>query len=284
MTSGRSEPLGASLTTDGANFAVYSEHATHVEVCMFDGGGREIRHLLPGRTGPVFHGHIAGVKAGARYGLRVHGPNAPEDGHRFDGRKWLLDPYALEIDRSFLLMHEMFAGDSAKVMPRAVVCAPELARVAVKVPWSETVIYELHVRGFTKLMPEVPENLRGTFAGLGHSVAIAYLKGLGITTVELLPCMAWIDEPYLKRKGLTNYWGYNPIAWCAPDPRLAPGGWAEVRAAVEALAAAGIEDRSRRRLQPLRRRRRTGAYGIPARYRQCHLLSPARGRQVALCQ
>ncbi len=241
VSTGHSEPLGASLTQEGTNFAVYSEHATHVEVCMFDGGGREIRHLLPGRTGPVFHGHVAGVKAGARYGLRVHGPDAPEDGHRFDAKKWLLDPYALEVDRAFLLMHEMFSGDSAKVMPRAVVCAPEPAKVTVNVPWSETVIYELHVRGFTKLMPDVPEVLRGTFAGLAHPAAIAHLKSLSITTVELLPCMAWIDEPHLKRKGLTNYWGYNPIAWRAPDPRLAPGGWAEVRAAVAALAEAGIE-------------------------------------------
>ncbi len=241
VTEGRSEPLGASLHDDGVNFAVWSAHASHVEVCLFDGGGREVRYLLTGRTGPVFHGHIAGLKAGARYGLRVHGPDAPHDGHRFDAQKWLLDPFALEIDRAFLLMHDMFSGDSSKVMPRAVVCAPEPARAEVTVPWSETVIYELHVRGFTRQMPDVPEALRGTFAGLAHPAAVAHLKSLGVTTVELLPCMAWIDEPHLKRKGLSNYWGYNPIAWCAPDPRLAPGGWAEVRTAVETLAKAGIE-------------------------------------------
>ena len=240
ITPGLSEPLGASLTGDGVNFAVWSDHASHVEVCLFE-GGQERRVLLPGRTGAVFHGHIAGLKAGARYGLRVHRPDAPEDGHRFDAGKLLLDPYALEIDRSFLLMHEMFSGDSARVMPKAVVCAPEPARVEVAVPWNETVIYELHVRGFTRQMPEVPESLRGTFAGLARPAAVAHLKSLGVTTVELLPCMAWIDEPNLKRRGLTNYWGYNPIAWCAPDPRLAPGGWAEVRAAVETLAKAGIE-------------------------------------------
>jgi len=240
ITAGSPEPLGATLTATGVNFAVWSAHATAVEVCFY-ANGKETRVSLPGRTGPVFHGHVEGLKEGARYGLRVHGPDAPEDGHRFDASKLLLDPYALEIDRAFLLMHEMFAGDSMKVMPRAVVRAPQAATASISIPWEETVIYELHVRGFTKQMPDVPEAVRGTFAGLGHPAAIAHLKKLGVTTVELLPCMAWIDEPHLKRKGLTNYWGYNPIAWCAPDPRLAPGGWAEVRGAVEALATAGIE-------------------------------------------
>ncbi len=240
ITEGSSEPLGSHLTEDGVNFAVHSEHATHVEVCLL-AGAHEQRFLLPGRTGPVFHGHVSGLKAGTRYGLRVHGPDAPDDGHRFDPGKLLLDPWALEIDRAFLLMHEMFTGDSGQVMPWAVVRQPEVAKADIAVPWAETVIYELHVRGFTKQMPDVPKALRGTFAGLGSPAAIAHLKSLGVTTVELLPCMAWIDEPHLKRRGLSNYWGYNPIAWCAPDPRLAPGGWAEVRGCVEALAAAGIE-------------------------------------------
>ena len=241
-TEGLSEPLGASLRDGGVNFAVWSARATMIEVCIFDGDA-ETRYALPGKTGDVFHGFIPGLAAGTRYGLRAHGTFAPHLGLRFDADKLLLDPYALEIDRPFQLDDAMFSGhgDSAAAMPKAVVCAPEPARVEVAVPWGETVVYELHVKGFTKEMPAVPEALRGTFAGLASPAAIGHLKALGVTTVELLPCMAWIDEAHLKRKGLTNYWGYNPIAWLAPDPRLAPGGWAEVRAAVEALANAGIE-------------------------------------------
>ena len=259
VTEGSPEPLGVSLTKDGINVAVHSDHATHIEFCLFDADGQvEIARLvLPGRTGPVFHGHIAGVGEGARYGLRAHGPFAPAQGHRFSPNKLLVDPYTLALDRPFVLHPSMFGyrpddpeggasfdeTDSAAFMPKAIVTAPPPGQAPSipDVPWRDTVIYELHVRGFTRTHPDIPEALRGTFAGLGHPAAIAHLQRLGVTTVEILPAMAWIDERHLPPLGLTNYWGYNPVAFCAPDPRLAPGGWAEVRAATRALADAGIE-------------------------------------------
>ena len=255
VSEGSPEPLGARLTPTGVNFAVYSGHASHVEVCLFDDDGTERRIALPGRTGSVFHGHVAGLGAGTRYGLRAHGPFEPRAGQRFNANKLLLDPYALEIDRVFAPHPSLFgydlndpqggdsfdATDSAAYMPKAVVIQPVPATTNLRIAACDTVIYELHVRGFTKMMPDVPEALRGTFAGLGHPAAIAHLKNLGVTTIELLPTQAWADEPHLTRLGLSNYWGYSTVGFLAPDPRLAPGGWAEVRTAVAALAAAGIE-------------------------------------------
>ena len=258
-TEGSPEPLGVSLRGDGINVAVYSAHAQAIEFCLFDaqGAAETARIPLPGRTGPVFHGHIAGLGVGARYGLRAHGRFAPAQGLRFNPNKLLIDPYAAHLDRAFTLDRAMFGyrpddpqggasfddTDSAPVMPKSVVIAPMAppSRERLDIPWAETVIYELHVRGFTRANPDIPEPLRGTFAGLGHPVAIAHLKNLGVTTVELMPASAWIDERHLGPLGLTNYWGYNPVAYLAPDPRLAPGGWLEVRAATDALAAAGIE-------------------------------------------
>jgi glycogen operon protein len=259
VSEGSPEPLGVSLTPEGINVAVFSAGASAVELCLFDVEGRleTARIPLPARTGPVFHGHVEGVREGARYGLRAHGPYAPAEGHRFNPDKLLVDPYALSLDRPFALHASMFGydpaapaggdsfgeADSAPFTPKAVVTAPPAgpAPPDLRLPWSECVVYELHVRGFTRRLEAVPEPLRGTFAGLGHPAAIAHLKQLGVTTVELMPAAAWIDERHLGPLGLSNYWGYNPVAFMAPDPRLAPGGWAEVRAATGALAEAGIE-------------------------------------------
>ncbi|WP_091737446.1 glycogen debranching protein GlgX [Phenylobacterium immobile] len=243
---GAPEPLGASLVGDGVNFAVWSSAAEAIEVCLFDAEGAEIARLpLPGRTGPVFHGRIAGLGAGARYGLRAHGVFAPERGLRFDPSKLLIDPYARALDSQIRLHPTMsvHGEDSAPYVAKALVQPATEARrrPPLKTAWADTVIYELHVRGFTRLNPDIPEQMRGTFAGLAHPAAIAHLLRLGVTAVELLPCMAWMDERHLPPLNLTNYWGYNPVAWMTPDPRLAPGGWAEVRAATDALAAAGIE-------------------------------------------
>jgi glycogen operon protein len=244
VTQGLAEPLGVWPTAIGVNVAVFSSTASAIDLCLFDAADQETRIPLPGRTGDVFHGHVAGLTAGARYGLRAHGPFDPGQGLRFDSAKLLWDPYAVALDRPFALHPALFEqdADTAAVTPKAVIAdiappAPPPRRVA----WDRTVIYEAHVRGLTRLHPDIPENLRGTFAALGHPAIIDHLKGLGVTTLELLPAAAFIDERHLPPLGLTNYWGYNPIAFCAPEPRLAPGGWPEVRAATAALAQAGIE-------------------------------------------
>jgi glycogen operon protein len=235
------------------NFAVLSGSASAILVSLFDLEDREIGCFeLPGRTGDVFHGHIAGIGPGARYGLRASGPFAPGCGHRFNSAKLLVDPFALRLDRPFKLHPAMFDSriygdtadgtDSAPFVPKAIVERSEalrLPRHPVK-DWGSLLIYEMHVRGFTKRREEIPEAIRGTFAALAHEASVDYLRQLGVTAVELLPVAAWIDERHLPPLGLSNYWGYNPIALLAPDPRLAPGGWEEARAAVDALHAAGI--------------------------------------------
>jgi glycogen operon protein len=241
------------LEDGGVNVAVASGGAEAIFISLFDEDDRETARIeLASRTGDVFHAHLAGVSAGARYGLRAHGAFDPARGHRFNGAKLLIDPLATRFDRSFKLHASLFDArihgasgddaDSAPFVPKALVEAqpplPQPRRAAVD--WRDLIIYEMHVRGFTKTRQDIPEAIRGTFAGLAHPAAIAYLSKLGITAVEVLPIQAWIDERHLPALGLSNYWGYNPIALLAPDPRLAPGGWPEVRRAVEALQAAGI--------------------------------------------
>lgn len=231
-------PLGVRLAGDGVNVAVWSAAATAVDICFFEGDEETRRVRLPDRTGPVWHGHVSGIQPGARYGLRSEG-----NGGWFNPDKLLIDPWALQLDRVPRLDASMFGpGGSGARVPKGIVVAPDAVVASpVLTPWSRTVIYELHVRGFTMLHPDIPAALRGRFAGLAHPAAIAHLTRLGVTAVELMPPSAWIEERHLARLGLTNYWGYNTIAPMAPDPRLAPEGWAEVRAAVAALAAAGIE-------------------------------------------
>jgi glycogen operon protein len=251
---GAPEPLGVTPAPGGVDVAVFSAHATAIELCLFDvDGRREIeRIVLPERTGNVWHGHVADVAPETRYGLRAHGPFAPNDGHRFDAAKLLVDPYARALDRPFAVHPALFSlhpngrrnhADSAAFVPKGVVTPPprETAQAPQDVPWSRTIVYELHVRGFTKRHPAVPEPLRGTCAALATPAAIGHLQRLGVTTVELMPIAAAIDERHLAARGLTNYWGYNPVALLAPDPSLAPGGIAELAAAVAALHAAGIE-------------------------------------------
>ncbi|MCC7282976.1 MAG: glycogen debranching protein GlgX, partial [Acetobacteraceae bacterium] len=243
---GGTEPLGVTPRADGAHVAIPAPGADAVLFCHFDAAGGEQRHRLVGRTGDVFHGVVAGVGAGARYGLRVEGPWAPRLGQRCNPAKLLLDPWARVLDGPFRLHPSMFDtgasrdhADSAPFMPKAVVAAAP-APVATAPRPGPHVLYELHVRGFTMRHPALPPALRGTFAGLAHPAAIAHLRRLGVTLVELMPCAAWIDERHLPPAGLSNYWGYNPVAFLAPDPRLAPGGMDEVRATVAALHAAGI--------------------------------------------
>ena len=253
LRNGTPDLLGVSLDDDGVNVAVFSHNATAIEFCLYDEAGQaELTRLkLPARSGDVFHGHVAGVTAGMRYGLRAHGPWRPGEGHLFNPSKLLLDPYALAIDRVPKLDASMFGqdehgrmddADSGDAMPKGIVTRIAQAPPATCLtPLADSVIYELHVRGFTMRHPGIPEALRGTFAGLAHPAAIAHLRALGVTAVELMPPCAWMEERHLASSGLTNYWGYNSVGFLVPDPRLAPGGWADVRDAVAALAEAGIE-------------------------------------------
>ena len=259
VTPGAPEPLGLTLTATGANVAVFSASAQAIDLCLFDQTGEvEVERIRLGhRTGDVFHAHVDGIEEGQRYGLRAHGADEPEQGLRFNASKLLVDPYALKLDRPFVLHPSMFGyrandvgtdlsldpSDSAPFAPKGVATRVRRADSSSRPrhAWEETILYELHVKGFTKTHPDAPEALRGTFGGLAHEAAIAHLTRLGVTTIELMPCAAWVDERHLTPLGLTNYWGYNPIAMMAPDPRLAPGGWDEVRESVAALHDVGIE-------------------------------------------
>ena len=252
--SGSPDTLGVSLVADGIDVAVHAPDADAVALCLFDAADQEIARIrLPARTGPVLHGHIADVAPGTRYGLRAYGPWNPTDGHRFNPSKLLMDPWATAIDRPFRLDPLLFdhdgprPEDTAALVPKAIVAAPPLApardRPAFErtiFDWDRQVIYELHVRGFSMTHPDIPAPIRGTYAALGHPASIRHLTRLGITTVELMPSAAWVDERHLPPLERSNYWGYNPIAFLAPDPRLAPGGWPEIRAAVDALHDAGL--------------------------------------------
>ena len=236
---GKPYPLGATADAKGANFAVFSAHATKVEVCFFDSyEGRETeRFALPEFTDEIHHGHIAGIGPGAFYGFRVHGPYDPEAGHRFNPNKLLLDPYARAHAGSLIWDHAVFGytigaegddlsfdeRDSAPFVPKSVVIDPnfdwrgEIVRRSI--PWDHTIVYEIHPKGFTKLRPEVDERLRGYYAGLAAKPVIDYIRSLGVTTVELMPVHTFVDDSYLLDKGLRNYWGYNSIGFFAPDPR-----------------------------------------------------------------
>ncbi|MCC2111538.1 MAG: glycogen debranching protein GlgX [Hyphomicrobiales bacterium] len=258
---GRHDRIGATFDGDGVNFALFSEHATGVELCLFSPDGmRETHRLrLPERTGWVWHGRVPGLCPGQLYGYRVHGPYAPELGHRFNPNKLLLDPYARELsgtwrDDPALLGYELHSPsadisfdkrDSAPFVPKSVVSAPARHRHTGRRPHhrrEDMLIYEAHVKGLTKLHPALPEPLRGTYEALASEPMLEHLDKLGVTTVELLPVHAFVDERFLVDRGLVNFWGYNSIGFFAPDPRyLSGGGIAEVQKAVRALHDAGIE-------------------------------------------
>jgi isoamylase len=257
-------PLGATPRGDGINFAVASEHARFVELCLFDAGGtvETARLRLPGFSDGVWHGFLPGAAAGLVYGLRAHGPYTPSAGHRFNPRKLLLDPYAREIvgrfewrDEHFGYRRDAAAGDIADsrdnggfaLKARVAAPLPPLAPRPDPRPSGDIVLYEVHVKGFTRLHPDLPERLRGTYAGLAHPAAIAHLKRLGVTTLTLMPVHYALTEERLVKLGLVNYWGYNTLGFFCPDPRLSttPDDTAaarrEFRAMVEQLHRAGLE-------------------------------------------
>ncbi len=235
-------PLGSYPDGQGVNFAVFSAHATAVTLCLFDAAGivETESLLLPGRTGDVWHGRVDGLRAGQVYGFRVDGPHTPEAGHRFDPGTILLDPYARLLSGPFRTRD----GRISLTPPRGVVVAPPVPDQdhRPRRSWSETVIYEAHVDGLTRLHPEIPEPIRGTCEAFAHPAVIAHLLRLGVTALELLPIQAIADEPALIARGLVNHWGYSTLSYFAPEPRyLGPAGPEGLRAAIRTLHAAGIE-------------------------------------------
>ena len=251
---GKPAPLGAHYDGQGVNFTLFSAHAERVELCVFDANGQEHRYDLPGHSGDIWHGYLPDARPGLRYGYRVHGPWQPAEGHRFNPAKLLIDPCARQIDGEFKDNPLLHAGhnepdyrDNAAIAPKCVVVVDHYDwedDAPPRTPWGSTIIYEAHVKGLTYLHPEIPVEIRGTYKALGHPVMINYLKQLGITALELLPVAQFASEPRLQRMGLSNYWGYNPVAMfalhpayaCSPETALD-----EFRDAVKALHKAGIE-------------------------------------------
>ena len=263
---GASHPLGATWDGAGVNFALFSEHATAVELCLYDDGDERVeraRIRLEERDDQVWHCYLPQARPGLRYGYRVHGPYEPAAGHRFNPAKLLLDPYARAIERTVMWDDALFGyrvggesadldpddRDSASFMPKCIVIDSAFSwgrDQAPRHPRHQSVLYEVHVKGFTMRHPDVPENLRGTYAGLATPEVIDYLHRLGVTAVELLPCHQFVAERELVDRGLTNYWGYNSIGFFAPDVRYAATGGrggqvAEFKTMVKTLHEAGIE-------------------------------------------
>jgi glycogen operon protein len=280
---GRSYPRGATWDGEGVNFALFSEHAEKVELCIFDAAGRRDlqRVELRERTDDIWHCYLPEARPGMLYGYRVHGPYAPEEGHRFNPNKLLLDPYARNVVGSLRWSDALFGytighrredlsldrRDSAGGMPKSKVIDPAFTwgdDRRPQIPWNEMVIYELHVRGFTIQHSDVPPALRGTYAGLAAAPVIDYLRRLGVTTVELMPVHAFVDDRRLVERGLRNYWGYNTIGFFAPEARYSASGkvildvvynhTAEGNHLGPTLAFRGIDNSSYYRLVPDDRR------------------------------
>jgi glycogen operon protein len=254
-------PLGATWNGKGTNFALFSAHATRVDLCLFDSTGRrEVARIpLPQRTDQVWHGYMDGVRPGQLYGYRVHGPYEPRHGHRFNPQKLLIDPYAGQL-YGRVRWHDALFGyrlgaqrgdltldrrDSAPMMPKCVVEDPSYHwgdDRHPRRPWIDTAIYEAHVKGLTELHPGLPPQARGSFAALGHPAVIDHLLRLGVTAVELMPIHAFSDDRFLVEKGLRNYWGYSTLAYFAPEPKyLGEAGVIGFKSAIRSLHDAGIE-------------------------------------------
>jgi isoamylase len=257
---GQPYPLGATFDGAGTNFSVFSEVAERVELCLFDDQGEERRLELPEMTALCWHGYVPGIRPGQRYGFRVHGPWAPEQGHWCNAAKLLIDPYAKAIDGGLTWNEAVFPYhfaepenskndlDSAPFVPRCVVIDPAFdwgGDRRPQTPWHRTIVYETHVKGFTMRHPDIPENLRGTYAGMAHPVSVAYLQRLGVTAVELMPVHQFVHDARLVERGLRNYWGYNSIAYLAPHDEYSrgePGGQVQqFKHLVRTLHQAGIE-------------------------------------------
>lgn len=263
---GKPYPLGAIWDGNGVNFALYADNATAVELCLFASTEDEkefAKIKLLERTHHVWHAYLDGAKPGLLYGYRVHGPFEPQNGHRYNPNKLLIDPYAKAVAGTIAWNDALFGYnigdpeedlsfseiDSAPFIPKCVVVDPNFdweGDKPLQLPYHKSIIYETHVKGFTKLHPDIPEEIRGSYAGLAHPVTIQYLKDLGITAVELMPVHHFISDRHLQERGLTNYWGYNTIGFFAPDARYSSSGVTgeqvtEFKNMVKALHKAGIE-------------------------------------------
>jgi isoamylase len=258
---GQPYPLGATFDGVGTNFSVFSEVAERVELCLFSADGQEQRFDLPETTALCWHGYMPNVRPGQRYGFRVHGPWAPEHGQWCNPSKLLLDPYGKSIEGMWTWNEAIFPYhfnepessrndlDSAPFVPKCVVINPFFdwgSDRRPQTPWHRTVVYETHVKGFSQLHPEIPEELRGTYAGMAHPVSVKYLQRLGITAVELLPVHQFVHDAHLQQRGLRNYWGYNSIGYLAPHNEYSAQGQTgeqvqEFKHLVKTLHEAGIE-------------------------------------------
>jgi glycogen operon protein len=261
LSQGRPWPLGATFDGEGVNFALFSAHAERVELCLFSDDGRKERARIPllERDGDVWHVHVGGLTPGTKYGFRVHGPYRPEDGHRFNPNKLLIDPYAKQLHghvrwSDALMGYRVGAAkadlsfdtrDSAFAVPKSVVVDPTFQwgdDRPPRVTRSETVIYEAHVKGLTRLHPSVPPARRGTYLGLSSEPMLDHLTRLGVTTVQIMPVHAFVDDRFLVSRGLKNYWGYQTIGFFAPDARyMTENAVWEFQTMVRRLHSAGIE-------------------------------------------
>lgn len=263
---GHPYPLGATWDKSGVNFALFAENATSVELCLFNSSNDKAeskRIKMPEHTHEVWHIYLPDIKPGQLYGFRVDGPYEPENGHRYNKHKLLIDPYAKAVSGIIKWDDALFGynlnseekdlsfneADSAPFIPKSVVIDPEFDWEGVsspKIPYHNTIIYETHVKGFTKACPDIPEEIRGTYSGIAHPKTIEYLKSLGISAIELMPVHHFVSDRHLHEKGLSNYWGYNSIGFFAPDARYSSKGVqgeqvTEFKEMVKALHKAGIE-------------------------------------------
>lgn len=249
VTGGRPHPLGATLTKTGCNFAVHSPDAEEVVLCLFHADTEEQLQTisLSQKTGKIWHIHVEGITAGQLYGYRTSGKQLAEMGLLFNPKKLLIDPYTKRINRPTVWDRKQYKGDSQFMVPKSVVVDHTLSSLIPatdkpNIARSKTVVYEAHVKGLTQLHPDVPEQHRGKFLGVCHPKVIEHLQQLGVTSIQLMPVMAFMPEPYITEKGLTNYWGYNPINYFSPDPRYAVSDpIAEFKSMVKTLHEANIE-------------------------------------------
>jgi glycogen operon protein len=292
---GKPYPLGAKWDGTGVNFALFSEQATCVELCLFTPDGAEVDRIqLKEQTAFVWHGYLPSISPGQAYGYRVHGPWEPERGLRFNPAKLLVDPYAQAVSGSVDWSQPIFPyqmggedadlhrddRDSAPGVPKCIVVNPYFdwdQDRPLRIPLSESVIYETHVRGFSIRNPDVPENLRGSYAGLASPASLRHFKRLGITAVELLPVHHFINDSRLVEEGLTNYWGYNTLAYLSPAGHYSSNGdrgsqVAEFKAMVKTLHREGIEVILDVVYNQTARGQSSGAHAEPARHRQPDVL------------